>query len=522
MEPNRSTFVIITSDENVDKLLSNSMRDKFRRDDFEILTPPEHTANRTFVLRNIDSLITTIDIDELKSDIESRNTWLKVNEIIKIPNAPKILKIQAENTEMVRKATESGILIYNQSIPATSVEKEIFVNLIPCYKCYAYTHKTQDCETPNLVVCSECSSTTHTYKDCRSQQKRCINCDGDHRTMAAKCPVRRELIKQRSKEMRERSRSRSRPRYNTESTYAQVTKGNQGTESTYNIGNRDDYVKIVSSITYAQAIENVLPGSFHMNVQEMYRINNLPRVNFPNYIPPANIDASGIKEELQKLKAAFDQARRAEQNKGNRDNGSQEMETESESRKRTLPSPTTREEERPKSKPRTEEENNEEEELEGAVAWQQSSSNQSSSNPTEEESNLSMVVETSTTQKQKEKPQRKANIETNVEGEEQKRKSHLKQARDMKFCLVTTKETAIKRADYDEIDTLIKEGKIKYVYSNPNYKEVDCRRIWESRILDIKQTDIKIVPKDFYMSIEYNGRYIKERRTSISSDAPKR
>ena len=141
MEPNRSTFVIITSDQNVDKLLSQKMNEKFSNDDFEILTPPEHNANRTFVLINIDSLITTID-DELNTDLEERNTWLKITDIIKIPNAPKILKIQAENSEMVRKATESGILIYNQSIPASSIEKEIFLHIVPCYKCHSYHHKT--------------------------------------------------------------------------------------------------------------------------------------------------------------------------------------------------------------------------------------------------------------------------------------------------------------------------------------------------------------------------------------------
>ena len=225
LEPNRSTFVIITSDENVDKLLTSNMKDKFSRDGFEILTPPEHNANRTFVLRNIDSLITTIDNEELKSDLEERNQWMRITDIIKIPNAPKILKVQCENSEMVRKATESGVLIYNQSIPATSIEKEIFINLIPCYKCYSYEHKTQDCPSPNLQICSECSSTTHTFRDCRSQNKSCINCNGNHRTLAAKCPIRREIIKQRSKEVRERSRSRSRARPTTNATYAQATRG---------------------------------------------------------------------------------------------------------------------------------------------------------------------------------------------------------------------------------------------------------------------------------------------------------
>ena len=81
-------------------------------------------------------------------------------------------------------------------------------------------------------------------------------------------------------------------------------------------------------------MENVLPGSFKMNVEEMYRINKLPKVNFPNYIPPANIETSGIKEELQKLKQSFDRARRAEENVPQREPET-ERQTEEEKKQKT-------------------------------------------------------------------------------------------------------------------------------------------------------------------------------------------
>ena len=164
-EVSRNIFLLITSDEIVDRLLTNNIRESLKKDDFEVLTPPEHNAKRTIVLRNIDSLITTIENEELKNDIENRNPWLKVTEIIKIPNAPKILKIKTEGSEMVRAACEKGILIYNQSIPPANVDKEIFVFLNPCYKCYKYSHLTAQCPTPDIEVCSECAGRNHTFKD---------------------------------------------------------------------------------------------------------------------------------------------------------------------------------------------------------------------------------------------------------------------------------------------------------------------------------------------------------------------
>ena len=207
--PNKNSMVVVSSDEIIEKLMSPSIKDKLGKEGFEVTTPPEFLANRTFVLRNIDTLISEQECDFLKEDIEQRNSWLKVIEVIKIPTAPKILKIRAENAEIVRLATEKGILIFNQSVPANNVEKEIFVKLSICYKCYSYHHKTEACPTPNVVVCSECAISGHTFRECSNNNKKCINCGGSHRTLAARCPTRKILIQERSKEMRERSRSRS-------------------------------------------------------------------------------------------------------------------------------------------------------------------------------------------------------------------------------------------------------------------------------------------------------------------------
>ena len=465
-------------------------------------------------MRNIDSLISTIDEEELKVDIEDRNQWIKVTNIIKIPNAPKILKIMVENSEMVKKASESGVLVYNQSIPPTSIEKEVFIHLIPCYKCYSYEHKTADCPSTNLTICSECSSTNHTFRDCRSTYKKCVNCDGEHRTFAARCPIRKELIKQRSKEARERSRSKSRNYQANNINYAQATKGPQKIDPV-TITNREDYVKIVSSITYAQAIESILPGSFHINVQEMYRINGLPKVNFPNYVPPPNIEASGIDEELKKLKIAFEKARKAEE--GTNPNENEEMETES--RKRAFPSPTAAEETRPKSKARTETETETEVlEMEGAVGTSHSSSER-----TEEtnEGSSTQTVQDPTTKRSSADRNDLKNV-ANIENEDQKRRAYQKHVKEMNFVFIKTKETILKRGDIHEVNALIKEGRAKYVFSNPNYREEDCRALWENNLVDIQFVEMKNVSKEFFQNVEYNGRYVKERRNSVGSNTSKR
>ena len=115
-EVNRA-FIIISSDDVIERLLSQSVREGLKREDFDVQTPPEFLASKAFVIRNIDSMVSIVDEEELRLDLESRNEWLKVEEVIKLPNAPKILKIRAKETQMAKNAVEKGILIYNQSIP---------------------------------------------------------------------------------------------------------------------------------------------------------------------------------------------------------------------------------------------------------------------------------------------------------------------------------------------------------------------------------------------------------------------
>ena len=111
-ELGRSAFLIISSDEVVEKLLSTNMKEKLKKENFEVQTPPEFIANKTIVLRNVDAMITQVDPEELRQDLENRNDWIKVEEVILIPNAPKIIKIRTESAAMAKTAVEKGIYIY--------------------------------------------------------------------------------------------------------------------------------------------------------------------------------------------------------------------------------------------------------------------------------------------------------------------------------------------------------------------------------------------------------------------------
>ena len=188
---------------------------------------------------------------------------------------------------MVQIALNQGIIVLHQKINTKHIEKEIFVRLTPCYNCYKYNHKTRECPLEKQVLCSFCGESGHKYNECTSENPKCVNCGGRHRTLAAVCKVRRELIKDKGKEIRLRSRSRSANRQtfaevlsrptNIAQTETQVTQMNR--EQTKTI-----ITKIMTSIAYAHYIETIQTGTFQKTIDEMFDLNNLPRVKFPTRI----------------------------------------------------------------------------------------------------------------------------------------------------------------------------------------------------------------------------------------------
>ena len=511
-EQNRNHFVVVSSDEVVEKLLTSKIKEAFRREDFEILTPPQFNAERTVVIRNIDPIITEVDIEELKNDVERRNEWAKITEMIKIPNMPKILKIKFENATMTKAACEKGLLIYNQSVPPANVEKDIFVNITPCFKCYKYNHKTDDCLTPDAILCSECSANTHTFRNCTSETKKCLNCQGNHRTFAARCPIRKNLIKEKKKEIRERSRSRSRTRNAADTmSYAQaLQRETQGTsDSVMASFNRTDFVKITSAITYAHIMEGVVPGSFHENVAEMYRINGLPEVKFPDYIPPPHIPLSEITErrkEVEKRSERQEEAAYEEEEEIVIED--KEAEREKRKREQITPSPKEIRDTRQKKKERRQE-NEDQEEVPpcppmspqiGATTMKASTSKE--------------LSETVKMREQSTKPKQAKQVSHQ---EEEILKKYSKFIKEMNFMFIKTRDTTIKRGDVREIEQLLSEGKLKYVYSNASYSEADARAIWENGYVDSGVVEFREVNTDFFNSVERNGQLIRSRRSSLGN-----
>lgn len=80
------------------------------------------------------------------------------------------------------------------SIPDSKIKAEEYILITTCMRCYKVEdHYTKDCKNEEeYKICSECASVEHTWRVCNTDLKKCINCNGNHRTLAYNCPVKKK------------------------------------------------------------------------------------------------------------------------------------------------------------------------------------------------------------------------------------------------------------------------------------------------------------------------------------------
>ena len=151
------TFVIVCKDDSdVDNLISEKTIMKLKKKDFDLNIPPQLRAKKTIIIKGLDKRVSTNnDEDTLLKEIESRNEWATVEQVVKFPNIPYMLKVRFTDISMAKKAIDQGIKILWFSIPSHQVEEENFIPITPCWNCYHYDHTVKDCPNKETMFCSE-------------------------------------------------------------------------------------------------------------------------------------------------------------------------------------------------------------------------------------------------------------------------------------------------------------------------------------------------------------------------------
>ncbi|KAF2348058.1 hypothetical protein FHG87_021186 [Trinorchestia longiramus] len=193
----RTGFYAVTDEANtINKLTSNKAIKALKKLNLKPIIPPDLRARRSVFIRQIDYYIGSKNPKEIKEEIQRIQPWLQLSEVIKIKQYTHLLKIVIAETTIAQRILTEGFEMFNTKITARQCEQETYTHILICYKCYEFeSHPTHECRS-TVQVCSECSSPDHIYTQYNNTIKKCINCNGAHRTLAASCPHRREVQKQ--------------------------------------------------------------------------------------------------------------------------------------------------------------------------------------------------------------------------------------------------------------------------------------------------------------------------------------
>lgn len=511
-EANKAYFAIVNQEE-IDQILRQDIRHKLKQKGFDVNEPLEYNANRTIIIKRLDNIIDEYTDDEIIQSLESQNSDLTVESLYRFKTTAKIIKVMLQSHARVQKALTEGIYLLHQRVKPNQIEKEIYIKLTPCTNCYRYEHTTNNCNENQLTLCAFCGQNDHKQKDCKSKDPNCLNCGEAHRTLAAACPLRKKLIKEKRTTIRDRSRSQSRARPNQQQqSYAEKTKaGISEATKIINTSSKSELkkliTKIMTSITYSHYMEAMYPGTFQRNMNEMYKKNGLDPVLFPDAIQTDGLleiyqditnniveveieeeeDEEGAEEMVSPTRQTKEQQSTPQSNQGLESSSKQETPIEPEATAKRLRSPsdtTTSKAEAKRSK----------DEMEPAV--------------TKKDRTQSLIPKP-----QRAPPKQKSNLNKKMT------------TKDIEITVYVPPKDIYKRllakplteSSKEQITRNLLQGNGKITWNNTDVKTEWLQDSLENGNINLEEVEFKIVSEKEYNQLEEHTMETRSRRSSLTT-----
>lgn len=305
-------FVTITNEESdLDKIFDGKTDQQLIRDGFTPMIPPELKAQRSIKIFNVENTIYDHDTEEMITEIMERNPFTnnQIQEIEKPPRS-KMLKITFTTTNIAKKAAEQGLKMYLMSIPPHQIEQDKFIEIKTCYRCYKVEdHFTSDCPKPKeYKICSECGEEGHYWRECNNTIKKCINCQEEHRTLAMRCPRRREAYNFKKTESKTTT-------YSNVVSRTTLQQHQQGTFYNREMSavTPDIQKTIFACLMHAHIINAEKPGSYQDTINKVFPANGLPAIVIPEDPPSKSIMQSLMSSTQKEVGKTSSEAQQRDQ-----------------------------------------------------------------------------------------------------------------------------------------------------------------------------------------------------------------
>ncbi len=189
-------MALTLSEKHVDSIFNAETKEHLESLGFRAIMPPELKVKKRIIIPRIEYVILYEQhIVDTGEELKKHNLWIGedgIADIYKFPNTPT-LKITFTETALAPKCLETGIKAFGISAPPNMIKQEIYIPVKCCMRCYSLEqHYTSECPKPKeYKICSECSEEGHVWHQCLNNIKKCLNCKGNHSSMAMKCQKRK-------------------------------------------------------------------------------------------------------------------------------------------------------------------------------------------------------------------------------------------------------------------------------------------------------------------------------------------
>lgn len=236
----------------------------------------------TLVLKGIDNEILKETTNSIGKEIIKSAPFAKIDDIY-VMEKTRIIKVRFRTMATADKIKESGLRLFWFSIPSRNIEYERHTNVPQCIVCYSYNHIKNECPHQGKVICSGCAQEGHIFRECQYKSNlKCISCGESHRTLSAKCKIRKEIAKL-EKEKTTKEKEKNELPYNLVAKKAADAALKEATITKQIMTLPNDLsIKVLVVLINAHLANIGRPGTYAEEVKKGLQTTNLPEVDVSN------------------------------------------------------------------------------------------------------------------------------------------------------------------------------------------------------------------------------------------------
>ena len=270
---------ILQHESDFDRLFSQDVISQLNDIRCTIVKPQFLKADRTVIVKNVDPFIMEHTDQEICDDLNASNDNLEVVSFVRFPS-DKTFKIELASKQMTNLCLKTGIKAFNLYISSNYLALENSHQVTFCFRCYTINnHISSACPKPSTYkVCSLCAKHDHTYKNCGSDERTCLNCEGNHPTMSKACSKYKEALRNKTDSFQLASKisSSAMPAIQEHLSKSRATTEAPVYQPSHHSLSREDMFRGYMSLLLASRTEK---DDFQTNLSKLLSANNLPSFN---------------------------------------------------------------------------------------------------------------------------------------------------------------------------------------------------------------------------------------------------